>query len=367
GWNEQMRLKVPDEADYTTPYWLNAQGNLGMYAVEAPEFIGLPETPRTFKAVFDMEINGTLLAFEKPIVYKTNDPVKGEVYRPFEIVPEASTRIQDKVIIFADSEPKSIPVILSSRKEGLRGSLKLEVPKGWVSSPESIKFDLARGDEKTFFFQLTPPEDQGEGLITPVAEVNGNIFSQELLSITYEHIPVQTVLLPSAVRVVKLDIKKKGELIGYIQGAGDLVPESLQQIGYRVLEIAPENISETYLRKFDAIVLGIRAYNTVQELHSKQDDLLEYVKNGGNLIVQYNTSQRFQLDNLAPYPLSIGRDRVTDENAPVTFLAADHPVLHTPNKITPQDFTGWVQERGLYFPHEWDSKFIPILSMNDPG
>src|SRR5690606_24193107 len=299
--------------------------------------------------------------------YKTNDPVKGEVYRPFEIVPEASTRIQDKVIIFADSEPKSIPVILSSRKEGLRGNLKLEVPKGWVSSPESIKFDLARGDEKTFFFQLTPPEDQGEGLITPVAEVNGNIFSQELLSITYEHIPVQTVLLPSAVRVVKLDIKKKGELIGYIQGAGDLVPESLQQIGYRVLEIAPENISETYLRKFDAIVLGIRAYNTVQELHSKQHDLLEYVKNGGNLIVQYNTSRRFQLDNLAPYPLSIGRDRVTDENAPVTFLAADHPVLHVPNKITPQDFTGWVQERGLYFPHEWDSKFIPILSMNDPG
>ena len=366
-WNAEMQLTIPEETSYTTPYWLRQPGSLGMYTVENPAFIGLPETPDTFKAVFDIRINGTSLTFEKPIVYKTNDPVKGEVYRPFEIVPEISTKIEDNVIIFADSEAKTIPVIINSRKDSLQGNLKLEVPQGWTSSPDSFQFSMNKGEEKTFFFKLTPPKDQNEGFITPVAEINGERFSKELLSIEYDHIPVQTVLLASATKVVKLDIKKRGELIGYIQGAGDAVPQSLEQIGYRVLNIDPENISGSYLEKFDAVVVGIRAYNTVDELKNKQEELLTYVKDGGNLILQYNTSQRFQLPNLAPYLINLSRGRVTDENAPVHFLAPEHPVLNEPNKINQKDFEGWVQERGLYFPEAWGPEFTPILSMNDPG
>ena len=152
------------------------------------------------------------------------------------------------------------------------------------------------------------------------------------------------------------------------QGAGDVVPESLQQIGYDVTTIAPESISTKTLAPFDAIVIGIRAYNTVEELKFGQKYLLEYVKNGGNLIIQYNTNRRLKVtDNLGPYPLKLSRDRVTDENAAIKLLAEDHAVLNTPNKITNKDFEGWVQERGLYFPNEWSKEYTPIIAANDKG
>ena len=155
--------------------------------------------------------------------------------------------------------------------------------------------------------------------------------------------------------------------IGYLEGAGDVVPESLRQIGYEVSIIKPEDINPDYLAEFDAIVVGIRAYNTIEALKFKQNDLLNYVANGGNMIVQYNTSRGILVDNLAPYNLQLSRDRVTDETANVRFLNPEHPILNVPNKITEADFNNWTQERGLYFPDEWAKEFTPILSMNDPN
>ncbi|NNC33794.1 MAG: LmbE family protein, partial [Croceitalea sp.] len=154
-----------------------------------------------------------------------------------------------------------------------------------------------------------------------------------------------------------------------IVGAGDKVPESLEQIGYKVELININEIETGSLKKYDGIVLGIRAYNVLDELQFKQDYLLDYVKNGGNLIVQYNTAGRWrnQFENIAPYPLTVSRDRVADENAAVDIIAKEHPVINTPNKITNADFDGWVQERGLYFPSEWSDEFSAILSMNDAG
>ena len=166
---------------------------------------------------------------------------------------------------------------------------------------------------------------------------------------------------------MRLDIKKKGENIGYIEGAGDVVPESLQQIGYNVVSIKPENINSETLQRFDAIVVGIRAYNTVEELKFKQKYLFDFVANGGNMIVQYNTNHRLKLDNIAPYNLKLSRDRVTDENAEVRLLNPEHSLLNYPNKITSKDFDGWVQERGLYFPDEWSEEFTPLISINDIG
>jgi hypothetical protein len=199
--------------------------------------------------------------------------------------------------------------------------------------------------------------------------VNENVFSQELVVINYDHIPRQSVLLPASVKVVRLNIQKAGENIGYIMGAGDDVPTSLEQIGYKVFPIDLNSVQEGSLSKYDAIVAGIRAYNVVDALRFKQKYLLDYVKNGGNLIIQYNTSGRNGLvfENLAPYPLTISRDRVTDENSQVTILAANHPLVNIPNQITKNDFNGWVQERGLYFPNEWGDEFTPILSMQDKG
>jgi hypothetical protein len=173
--------------------------------------------------------------------------------------------------------------------------------------------------------------------------------------------------MPSESKIVRLDIETYGNNIGYIEGAGDVVPESLRQIGYKVTIIKPEQISPTNLSNFDAIVVGIRAYNIVDELKFKQKFLLDYVKEGGNLVIQYNTNRRLKVENLAPYDLKLSRDRVTDENAQVKILDPNHPILNFPNKITSEDFEGWEQERGLYFPNEWSEEFTPLLASNDKG
>lgn len=189
-----------------------------------------------------------------------------------------------------------------------------------------------------------------------------------MVEINYDHIPKQSVLLPAESKVVRLNLVKKGHSIGYIKGAGDQVPKYLKQIGYKVTEVLPQNISTDLLQQFDAVIMGIRAYNTVPELKLKQAAILDYVKEGGNLIVQYNTSRSVVVDdNLAPYMLELSRDRITDENAKVSFLNKDHEVLNYPNKITDKDFDGWVQERGLYFPNKWGKEFSPILSFQENG
>ena len=367
--NFEFKGSIPTNFDFTNPYWLTNKGTLGMYNVSDQKLIGKPETDHKIKALFTVTIDGVSIPFSKDVVYKTNDPVKGEVYKPFEIIPVISASIKDKVIIYANGASKQIPVTIKAGKANLNGKVTLTHPEGWQVTPATINFNLSqKGEEKTIIFTLTSPQIQSEGYISPKIEINGNIYAKEVVTIDYDHIPYQTVVLPSETKVVRLDIKKKGQNIGYIEGAGDVVPESLQQIGYSVTTIDPESISTESLQSFDAIVVGIRAYNTVEQLKFKQQYLLEYVKNGGNLIIQYNTSHRLKVtDNLGPYPLKLSRDRVTDENAKITFLAPEHQVLNSPNKITANDFKGWVQERGLYFPNEWSKEYTPILATNDKG
>ena len=234
--------------------------------------------------------------------------------------------------------------------------------------PQKQKVNIAnKGDIQKIIFTVIPPKNQSEGLITPMVNLNGEFYTDELIEIDYAHIPFQTILMPSKSKLVRLDIQKQGNNIGYIEGAGDVVPESLRHIGYNVTVIKPEQISPENLSNCDAIVVGIRASNIVDELKFKQKFLLDYVKEGGNLIVQYNTNRRLKVDNLAPYDLKLSRDRVTDENALVRILEPNHSILNFPNKITTQDFEGWVQERGLYFPNEWSEEFTPLLAANDKG
>ena len=241
-------------------------------------------------------------------------------------------------------------------------------PKDWSIFPEKQKIQITnKGDIQKVIFTVIPPKNQSEGLISPMVNIDSQFYTNELIEIDYAHIPFQTVLIPSESKVVRLDIEKRGNNIGYIEGAGDVVPESLRQIGYNVTIIKPEQISPENLANFDAIVVGIRAYNIVEDLKFKQKFLLEYVKEGGNLVVQYNTSRGIKIDNLAPYNLKLSRDRVTDENAEVKILEPNHPILNYPNKITSQDFEGWVQERGLYFPNEWSKEFTPLLAAHDKG
>ena len=368
-WRENIEFRIPENAGFTNPYWLNEKGSLGMYKVQNEDYIGLPETPRKFKVEFRVEIAGVTIPFSREIIFKTNDPVKGEIYRPFEIVPQISVATASDVLIFADQSSKEITVKIKAVKNDISGSLAPRPIDNWKISPNSYEFGpLQKGEEKSFIFKVTPPENRQENAIfQPVVKVGEKSYDKEIVQLDYEHIPLQTLVLPSITKLVKLNIEKRGNLIGYIEGAGDVVPQALEQMGYTVQIVAPEEISAENLQKFDAVVLGIRAYNVVEELRQKQDELFKYVYNGGNMIVQYNTSRGFDMDNLAPYPLQLSHDRVTDEASKVTFLAPNHPVLNIPNKISQEDFEDWVQERGLYFADEWSSKFTPILSMSDDG
>ncbi|WP_299890858.1 PIG-L family deacetylase [uncultured Lacinutrix sp.] len=370
--NEKFNFKetvsLSTNAKPTTPYWLDKKGSLGMYTVEDKSLIGKPETPRALTVIFNLKVNNKPLTITKDIVYRYSKPDKGELYRPFEIIPEASAKIAEKVIIFENDQQKEIPVIVKAGRDNVEGYIEMEYPKDWSVFPKKQKINIAnKGQEQTIVFTVIPPKNQSEGLLKPRVIIGDKTYTKELIEINYEHIPFQTVLLPSESKIVRLDIKKKGENIAYIVGAGDVVPESLEQIGYNVVIIKPEDITAQRLSQFDAVVVGIRAYNTVEALKFKQQTLFDFVENGGNMIVQYNTSHRVKVDNVAPYKLKLSRDRVTDEFAEVKILEPNHELMNVPNKITAKDFEGWTQERGLYFPNEWAKEFTPLLAMNDKG
>ncbi|PHQ57524.1 MAG: LmbE family protein [Lutibacter sp.] len=359
-------IKIPSNITLTSPYWLLKKGSIGMYSVSDDKLIGLPETPRSIFVKFMIDFDGTTIPFTKEVIYKYNDPVKGEVYKPFEILSEVSADFVEKVIIFSNENSQKITVKLKSGKENIEGLLALKVPENWHVSPINFEFSLKqKGEEQNFDFEVTPPTDQSEGIVTPTIEVGSKTYTNKLVEIDYNHIPFQSIIMPSEAKVVRLNIQKKGQVIGYIQGAGDVIPTSLRQIGYTVVELKEEDITPQKLENFDAVILGIRAYNTNERVKFYQKHLHNYVNNGGTMIVQYNTNRRLKVKEIAPYPLKLSRDRVTEENATVRILNPTHELLNYPNKITQSDFNGWVQERGLYFPSEWDSKFEAILSMND--
>ena len=366
--NLKETIVIPKNLKPTSPYWLNQKGTLGMYKVDDKSLIGKPETPRVVTIDFNLKIDNQTFTITKDVIYRYSKPDKGELYRPFEIIPEASAKIGEKVIIFETDKQKEIPVKVKAGRDNLEGYITLAHPKGWSVFPDKQKITIAnKGQEQTLVFTVVPPKNQSEGLLTPMVHIGNDVYTKELVEIDYEHIPFQTVLLPSESKIVRLDIQKRGENIAYIEGAGDVVPESLEQIGYNVRILKPEEITAERLSAFDAVVVGIRAYNVVDELKFKQAVLFDFVENGGNMIVQYNTNRRLKVDDLAPYNLKLSRDRVTDENAAVTILEPKHELLNFPNAITSKDFEGWTQERGLYFPNEWSSEFTPILSMKDKG
>ena len=360
---ETINLKVKD---FSSPYWLNKEASLGMYRVDNQLLIGNPETPRPAKIVFNLIINKTPISISKNVIRRFSERDKGEIYEPFEILPLITTELKDKVLIFSDNEAKKINVEVRAGANNVKGKVSLKAPTNWKVSPNEIAFSInQKNDKKTLSFLVNPPENQSEGKLEVIATSSGQEYKKELVEINYNHIPKQSVLLNSEAKIVRLNIKKAGNYIGYIKGAGDAVPESLRQIGYTIIEINPSDINETNLHKYDAIVLGVRAYNVVKELKFKQKFLLDYVHKGGNMIVQYNTSRR--VDVAAPFSLSLSRDRVTDEFAEVRILEKNHSILNFPNTITQNDFKGWVQERGLYFPNTWSKEYTPILSMNDKG
>jgi LmbE family N-acetylglucosaminyl deacetylase len=364
--------EIPADAPFSSPYWLREEASVGMYSVKDQLLRGLPGDERPCVLEYAVNVHGQTLTFQTALIHKRTDAVKGEVYRPFEINPPVFLNFADETLVFGAQAPKSVAVTIKSGTSNLEGSVSLRVPPGWEVSPEQIEVTLPQqGQEQLLNFTVIPPKHPESQKIMAFFTDNRNpttTFGHSIRIVDYDHIPVQTVLKEASVKAVKIDLVKAGERIGYVMGAGDKIPEFLTQIGYQVTLLTETDLTGN-LGDYDAIVIGIRAYNTNDRLKFYSQNLFEYVHQGGNLIVQYNTRFRQDLDSkmFSPYPLTVSRDRVTDEHAEVRILAPDHPVIKGPNPITSQDFEGWVQERGLYFPNEWDEHFTAILSCNDPG
>lgn len=372
--NEKVSLEFKDvvlgnAVDYSNLFWLKEQQTEGMYQVSDKSIRILPEISTSFPVIFTMEIQGKTIEFVKNISYKFNNPDDGETYVPFTILPEFTSTIEPKVIIFNSTQPKEITVKVKAHKANASGKLSLAIPEDWKIEPKEIPFAIeVKNDERKFTFKIYPTKAEiTSKMVAQITTSNGTILDKELVTIQYPHIPKQTILVTSASKVVKLDIATKGKNIGYIMGAGDEVNKNLENLGFQVTNLNPNEITTENLKSFDAVILGIRAFNVVDELKFKNKTLFDYVANGGNVIVQYNTTNNLITKEIAPYNVKLSRDRVTDENAKVTFLAPNHKVLNQPNKITEKDFSGWVQEQGLYYPNEWSSEFISILASNDPN
>lgn len=366
--NSDKNYVLPDDMEYSQPYWLKKEGSLGMYTVNNEEIIGTPENQPALNSIFTVSVYGVDLDYETPVIFKKTDPVNGEMYRPLEITPPVFSNISEKVYVFGSSSSKEVSVNVKAGKADISGSISLQVPKGWKYSPERIDFDLGlKGQEQTFSFVVTPPKGQSQGSVTAVAKVDGVAYDRSLVRIEYDHIPIQTLFPKASAKVVRIDLKRKGQTVGYLMGAGDEVPASLRQIGYDVWEMGDDDVTAQNLSGLDALIVGVRAYNTRERMKFHQEKLMAYVKNGGTMIVQYNTNRRLKVEELGPYPFKVSRDRVAVEEAEVRIIDPKHPVMNSPNKITAKDFEGWVQERGLYFPNEWDSNYKAVLSSNDPG
>lgn len=365
----RTRKNIISTKSYSDPYWLREKRSIGLFTVKDNKLIGKPENDPAVLLKFTTRIHGESIEIVKPLVFRSTDPVKGELYRPFEIVPPVFVNISNGVWVFKDETPKDVEVVLKSTTDSIQhGTLKLHLPEGWRSDPVLIEFTIAkRGEELANFFKVYPSVTEFSGTLQAVAEINGVAYNHALRTIAYDHIPTQTLLPVAEARIVRINLKKEGGVIGYISGAGDDVPTALRNMGYEVWEMKNEEVTTENLKRLDAVVLGIRALNTNDRIRFMMNDLLAYVNNGGTMVVQYNTSNGLVTDKFSPYPLTLSRDRTTEENSEIRILKPDHPLLNSPNKITSSDFDGWVQERGLYFPNKWDPGFEALLSMNDVG
>ncbi|MGK2858743.1 MAG: PIG-L family deacetylase, partial [Thermoanaerobaculia bacterium] len=363
-----LEITVPADAEPTQPYWLERAPDPGHYHVDDLALIGSPEAGAALPVRFRIAIAGRELDFVSPALYRWVDPVRGELYRPFAIEPRATASFKEPVYVFPDTAPRQVRVTVRGAEESMALKVRLKVPAGWVVVPASHDVTLRRkGDENVVAFTVTPPKAKADARVAIELENGGPLAAMSRVAIDYEHIPPQVYHEPAATRFVRDDLRRAGSRIGYIEGSGDDVPAALKQSGYEIVTLSDDDLAISDFAGLDAIVLGVRAFNTRPALGRQIDRLLAWVERGGTMVVQYNTADRSLPDRIAPKPLKISRGRVTAEDAPMTMLLPSHPLLTTPNKITEADFEGWVQERGLYFAGERDAAFESPIASNDPG
>lgn len=363
-------VKLPETLPFSQPYWLREPGTPGTFAVADQALIGRPENVPAFPVELTFEIDGQEIAYHLEPRFRKIDRVEGETNQPLVIAPPVFVELPRPVFVFGNTAAKTLNVRVVSQVEKAMGSIALEAPAGWKVEPASAPIELHGPEsETTCVFKVTPPAAAGEAtlraVLLPSSGERHQAFRRQ--RIEYPHIEPQTLIAPAQAKLVHAGIENKAARVGYLPGAGDTIPESLREIGSDVKMLEDQDVKAENLARFDAVVIGVRASNAhPSRVSAWSPELLAYARNGGVVIMQYTTNPGPKPEHL-PHPLKISRDRVSDENAEVRILAPDHPLLNFPNKITKKDFDGWVQERGLYFPNEWDKAWTPILSANDPG
>ena len=359
-------VNIPTDFKYTQPYWLVEKHGYGTYEVSDPRLLGLAEAPPQIKVNFSVEISGEVFNYNTPVFYNFTDPVDGEIYQPVEIVPPVTIQFEQSLILFKDLNKKEIAVTVTAHKDIPKGELNIETNNGWTVNPSYFELSsLKKGEVASFTVKLNPSEHSTESELKANVVWNGKAYNNSMIKINYKHIPEQVYFPEAKSKLVYVNIGKSSVAnIGYLPGSGDKIPEILSQLGFNVTLLDDHSIMNGNLSNFDAVIVGIRAFNTIDKIPVYNEKLNEYVNNGGTLVEQYNTTGDLIMEP-GVYPLKISHDRVTEEDSPVKILDEKNPLMNYPNKITIKDFEGWIQERGLYFPNQWDERYQPLLEMND--
>jgi LmbE family N-acetylglucosaminyl deacetylase len=368
--SEKKTVSIPRSAPYSQPYWLVQPPHGDSYEVGDPNLIGTPENEPLISERLEFDVAGTRIALDRPVVYRWVDRLLGERWRPLAVVPAVGIGVPEASVVFANDQTKPIAIDLKAVQPG-KGQARLA--GSWKTAPDSAPFVLQKGEETSVSFEVSPPSAQEQAFATAEVHAGGETIGVATELIDYPHIPPQYLFPPAQVKLVRVDVCNLAKDVGYVMGAGDEVPGALRQMGSAVTLLGAEDLARGDLGRFDAIVTGVRAYNTRADLVANEQRLIEYVQNGGTLVVQYNTMNAYSgegggvLEHAGPWPFQIDRQRVTVEEAPVAFPRPENPLLHQPNEITGRDFDGWVQERGLYFASAWDSHYQPLFETHDPG
>ena len=371
----ESTVLLPIGTAITQPYWLREQHAPGMFNVSASDssLIGMPIAPPAFPIEHLFEVGGQTIVVAVQPVYLTKNKANAEVREALDIIPPVSIGFASDVRLFNPGSDRTIDVELTASRPDAAGTLHLDAPSGWKIVPAGQPFKLsAVGDKQKFTFTATSPPLPTVANISAYVEINGSRYSYRRIEIRYDHIPPQLLQPAARIKAVSADLAIKGKNVGYLPGAGDSAFDALQEMGYAVKPISGDDLTPDRLKAFDAIVIGVRAFNVRTDLASRLPALFSYVETGGTVVEQYNTPGNIKSSPFAPYDIKLSgnlpRNRVTNPNAAITLLAPEHPVFNTPNQITEADFDGWVQERGLNFPNEWDTEhWTALLSCSDAG
>jgi hypothetical protein len=374
---QKYRVKAGPAADFTQPYWLRQPRRGDRFVWPDVSAGALPMDTVLLATRVETDYEGIALVTKKPPEFRRVDRMFGEQRTAVKVVPALSVGVSPEIAIvpLKGTRKKEFTVNVENQNPApISGDVSLVLPAGWTASPATQPVSLSlQGEKAALQFTVSVPAVAGDFTVGAVLKAGNQEFRSGYATIAYPHIETRYVYSSAESKVEVVDVATTVSSVGYVEGTGDTIPDALRQLGINVTILSPKDIATGDLSKFPTIVLGVRAYAVRNDLRAYNKRLMDYVSNGGTLVVQYNRSNEVGNVQIAPYPITLAnvnqnnQERVTHEEAPVRILDPTNPLLKVPNKITDKDFDGWVDERGTFFLRNWDPKYTPLLESNDPG